>query len=266
MILQRRIALNGIWMDELDNRIVISGIEPGEGRENITATDAASGFGQRITGQRRSTLDIAVRFRIYEHGRNEVGMTERAMLLEKINTWARPGGILTVNYKPGRRLNVVLAQAPGEGSLWDYTKEFAITFRAYAVPYWEDEEASTAEAGGSTATGSGDFLIEGSADTQADVILQNTSGAQNKGCTVTVGGKTMNFSGITLAAEEALVIDHVDGLVRIRIKNGDEYRSAMALRDANSANDFLVPPGAYSFSYSAQRACRMTVNWRNRYL
>lgn len=266
MILQRRIALNGIWLDELDNRIVISGIEPGEGKDNINATDAASGYGQRITGERRSTLDIVVRFRIYEHGKNEAGMTARAQLLENINAWARPGGILTVNYKPNRRLSVVLAQAPGEGSLWDYTKEFALTFRAYAIPYWEDEIMNTAEVGGSTATDSGSFLVEGSADTQADVVLENMSGAQIKGCTVAVGGKTMSFGGLTLAADEALVIDHADGLVRIRVRNGEEYRSVMALREGTSANDFMISPGACDISYTAQRACRMTVGWRNRYL
>ena len=38
MILNRRAALNGVWLDELDNRIVISGIEPGDGKDNITAS------------------------------------------------------------------------------------------------------------------------------------------------------------------------------------------------------------------------------------
>ncbi len=264
MILQRRIALNGIWLDEIDNRITISAIDPGDGRENITAVDAASGFGQRITGQRRSTLDLVVRFRIWEHGKTEAGMIERATLLEKVNAWAKDGGILTLNYKPGRRLNVVLAQAPGEGSLWDYTKEFQLTFRAYSVPYWEDELANSVMIGGNLAADSGSCLIEGSAETQCDVVLENTSGATIKGCTVAVGGQEMAFSGLTIPANGALVIDHVDGLVRIRLKDGDSYTSAMALRDG--ANDFLVKPGTRPISYSAQRACRLAVNWRNRYL
>lgn len=265
MVLQRRVALNGVWLDEIDSRIVISGIEPGDGRENITAVDAASGFGQRITGQRRSTLDLVVRFRIYEHGKTELGMTERATLLEKINAWAAPGGVLTVNYKPGRRLNVILAQAPGEGSLWDYTKEFQLAFRAHSVPYWEDKTESTVQIGGNLAAEDGAFTTEGSAETQADVLLENMSGAICKGCIVAVGGKTMTFSALTLGANEALVIDHKDGLVRIRVRDaGGGYSSAMALREG--ANDFLVAPGAHAISYSAQRACRMTVNWRNRYL
>jgi len=267
MILQRRVALNGIWMDELDDRIVISGIEPGSGKENITATDSAAGYGQRVTGNRRSTLDLVVRFKFMLRSKTEELMAERSQLLEKVNAWAAAGGVLTVNYKPNRQLNVILVQAPGEGSLWDYTKEFSLTFRAYDIPYWEDEEANTAVIGGSTQTDEGACTIEGSANTQADVILENMSGANIKGCTVSVGGKTMAFSQATLAANEALVIDHVNGLVRIRIRSaGGTYTSAMALRESSSADDFMVSPGACALSYSAQRACRMTVSWRNRYL
>ena len=264
MILKRRVALNGIWLDELDNRIIVSGIEPGAGKENITSTDAAAGYGSRITGNRRSTLDMVIRFKLLQRSRTEDNLAERAALLEKVNAWAAPGGILTVNYKPNRRLNVTLVQAPGEGSLWDYTKEFAITFRAYAIPYWEDETENTSTAGGNTQTDSGSFTVDGSAKTQADVILENMSGAQVKGCTVSVGGKTMEFSALTLLANEALVIDHVDGLVRIRVKESDGYRNVMALREG--ADDFMVEPGTETMSYSAQRACKMTVKWRNRYL
>ena len=39
MILRRRVALNGQQLDELDDRIVISGIEDRNGTEQITAQD-----------------------------------------------------------------------------------------------------------------------------------------------------------------------------------------------------------------------------------
>ena len=154
MILTRRAALNGVWLDEIDSRIVISGIEPGDGKENITAVDSAAGYGQRITARWRQTMDIVIRFRMLEHGKDVTGLTERALLLERVNTWAANGGYLTLNYKPNRRVNVILAQPPGEGSLWDYTKEFQLTFRAFEAPYWEEESAKSGTFGGSTASGS----------------------------------------------------------------------------------------------------------------
>ena len=97
MKLTRRVALNGKQLDTVDDRIVISSVEPGDGRENITAVDAASGYGQRVTGNRRSTLDMVVKFRIQEHGRNKDGLQSRAEVLEKVNAWAAAGGVLTVD-------------------------------------------------------------------------------------------------------------------------------------------------------------------------
>ena len=264
MQLKRRVALNGVWLDSVDNRIVVSGIEPADGRENISAVDAASGYGQRITGHRRSTLDMVVRFSIFENGKSVTGMQNRAEVLEKVNAWASPGGLLTVNYKPGRQLRVVLAQAPGEGSLWDYTKEFQITFRAYAIPYWEDSAPDSTKVGSDGTSGSKSVLFGGSADTQTDVELKNMGSSTANAVTVTVDGKTMTFSSLGLVAGESLIIDHVDGLVRIRIKNGSTYRSAMDKR--SGANDLIASPGSRACSYTADQNCRMTVNWRSRYL
>lgn len=267
MYLTRRVALNGVWLDDVDSRIVISGIESGDGKESISATDAASGYGQRITGNRRSTLDVAVKFRLLEHGKDVTGLQARAELLEIVNAWAANGGYLTLNYKPDRRLSVILAQAPGEGALWDFTKEFTMTFRAYGVPYWEQEMARTASTGGGSNTSSATIVVEGSAPTQVDVRLQNTSGQKISYANVMVDDKTMYFNELNLGAGETLVIDHNDGLLRIRIQeNGGAYRSAMALRHTDSANDYMVAPGARAVYFTAQRACRMTASWRARYL
>lgn len=265
MILKRRVALNGVWLDQVDSRIVISSVEPADGKDNISAVDAAAGYGQRITGNRRSTVDMVVKFRILEHGHSGSGQQARAEVLEKINAWAAAGGELTVDYKPGRRLNVILAQAPGEGSLWDYTKEFTLTFRAYAIPYWEDAVASGTSFNASAGTGSRSIIIEGSAKTQCDVSVANTSGQTMNTCSLSVGGQNMSFTGLGLASGETLVIDHVDGLVRIRIRGtGGAYRSAMAMR--TGADDYMVAPGTVTCGYTLEKAGRITVGWRARYL
>lgn len=265
MIMARRVALNGVQLDEVDERIVISAVEPGEANENITSTESAAGYGSRITSGRRGMLDIIVRFRILENGRTEAGMAARAAVLEAVNAWARAGGIMTVNYKPNRRLNVTMEKPATEGSsLWDFSQEYTLAFRAYAIPYWEDENASTVTFGGSSASGSRYITLEGSAKTTCDAEIVNTSGMTINSMTVRVGGNTMTFRSLGLGGSEALVIDHVDGLVRIRIRNGSSYRSAMAAR--TGANDFMSPPGSQYCAYSADRAVRMTVSWRSRYL
>ena len=266
MQLTRRVALNGQQLDAVDSRIVISSVEPQDGRENITAADTAAGFGQRITGRRRSTLDIIVKFRILEKGHSVAGETNRALVLEKVNAWAAAGGVLTTNYKAGRQLNVVLAQAPGEGSLWDYTHEYQITFRAYAVPYWEDSTESTQVIGTDDDSGSESFTVGGSAEAQIDAEIENTSGTTLTSVTLNVSGKFMYFTGLAVADGEKLVIDHVNGLIRIRTTSGTSYADAMAYRTAASVDDLTAAPGARACVYSADQDCTVTVKWRNRYL
>ena len=263
MQMKRRVALNGNQLDEVDSRIVISAVEPGDGRENISAADTAGGFGQRITGRHRSTLDVIVRFRILEHGRSTDGMAAREAVLEKVNAWAAGGGTLTVGYKTGRRLNVVLAQVPGPGSMWDYTKEFQLTFRAYAIPYWEDASQSAAE----IAAGGSNILIRGSAEAQVNAQLTNAGSGAISEATISIGGVIMSFESLGLAAGEVLVIDHTeDGLLRIRINNDGTYRSAMAKRTAGSADDFLIGPGTKNCYCSTDGDAALGLTWRNRYL
>ena len=268
MIWSRRVALNGVQLDEVHDAIVIRSVEPGDGKESLSAVSSAAKYGQRVTGNRRDTLDMVVKFAINIRKDNLAG---RAEVLELVNAWAaraRGGAWLTLNYKTNRRLRVMLVQAPGEGSLWDYTKEFTITFRAYGVPYWEDETATSQRIGGDILAGTGSFALGGSMDAPIDAELLNRSGQTVVNASITIGGVTMSFPALRLGANETLVIDHTDdGLLRIRIRDaGGTYRSAMGLRADSSGDDFILSPGNISASYSAQRACRLTVSWRCRYL
>ena len=209
---------------------------------------------------------MVVKFRLMEHGRDVTALGERAEILEKVNAWAAPGGVMTVNYKTGRQLNVILVQAPGEGSLWDYTKEFTLTFRAYAVPYWEDSTESTETIATADDSGSKNITVVGSAQAQIDFEAVNASGTTVDEITLTAGGKTMSFADLALADGAKLVVDHVDGLVRIRKTSSGAYVDAMANRTADSADDFLVAPGTVACSYTSDQDCTVKVNWRNRYL
>jgi len=267
MQLKRRVALNGVWLDEVDSRIAVSGIEPGDGKENISAADTAGAYGQRVTGNRRTFVDLVVKFRMLERGRSVNGMTERAELLEKVNEWAAGGGWLTLNYKPGRRIGVILAQAPGEGSLWDFSKEFQMTFRAYTVPYWEDTEMQTLRIQNTNSVTRA-VGIPGSARTPLQVEFKNTSGNSIGTFSIAAGGKTVSFSSLALANNETLIIDtDSGGLFRARILNTSSvYRSVLDKRSSGSSDDLVIPPGATSVTMTAQYAGTLTIGYRGRYL
>lgn len=268
MITRKRAALDGVQLDECHEAVVIQGIEPGEGKENISAVSSAAGDGQRVTSQRRDSADVIIRVGL---DIKKTDLQGRSEALEAVNAWAARaarGAWLTAEHKPGRRLRVRLAQAPGEGDLWAWTNEYKITLRAYEVPYWEDEAETTAEIG-SGVTAAGSFTVEGSGPAAPGVELLNISGAEIKRIeSVQIGTEKMGFSGLGLQAGEALVIDTGEtGLLRIRIRSaGGVYRSALAARTPGSDDRFSVLPGTVAASFRSERACRMTVGWRCRYL
>lgn len=261
MQLLHRMALNGAQLDEIDPRIIIKEISGAAGKDTVNTVSSGSGDGTRITQKKRDSVEISVKFSINIH-RNAV--PEREAVLEAVNAWAWRGGWLTVNYKPDRRLYVDEIVLPGEGDMVKWLNEYTITFRARTIPYWMQEAAvSAVSAAGSS--GSGSIQVAGSAKTQADAVLQNVSGALINYCTVVIGGQSMTFSDLGMGSGESLVADHIisggKSLLRLRVGG----RSAMALRTTGSANDFLITPGNNSFSFSAQRACRLTVSVRGRF-
>ncbi len=213
---------------------------------------------------RRDSLDVQIKIAIRQKRDN---LQAREEVIERINAWAAPGGYLTLNYKPGRRLRVRLQQAIGGGDPWEHTGEFTLTFRAYGIPFWEQENAASVSTG-TAGSASASMYIDGSAETVANVELANQSGATINSAEIIAGACRMRFLNLGMGGSESLVIDHdAEGLLRIRIRNGNSYRSAMAKREpGGSADDLFIAPGNRSFSFTAQRACRMTVSVRGRYL
>ena len=260
MVLKRRVALEGVQLDELDERIVISGIDEAAGKDNITAVGNSAGCGQRITGQRRDTLDVTVKFLLRIKNSDMAGREE---LLEKINGWAAEGGWLTLGHRPERRLQVVLAQAPGAGDMFNWTNEYTMVFRAYSVPYWQDSKATTAVSK-TTDNGSVNIDVPGNVMTVADIQVENMSGKAISNVTVNVDGSKMEFKGLSMGGTDSLVIDHVqkDGLFYFRARIG----STSVMGKRTGANDFYVKPGTHKITFKADRAVKLTASVRGRYL
>ena len=258
MQLAHRAALNGAQLDEVDPRIIIKGIEEGAGKESVGSVSLGSADGTRITGKRRDTVEVQVRFSL---NIRRDDLQSRSDLFEAINAWAVKGGYLTVNYKAGRQLYCDEVVLPGAGDQYKRTNEYTITFRAHAIPYWQQDPAVSASTGTGT-RGTGSIPVAGSARTVCDAELQNMSGANIASATIAVGGCSMSFSNLGLGANETLKISHNDkGVLAIQIGT----RSAMARRSDESADDLFADPGNNGFSFSAQRACRLTVSCRGRF-
>jgi hypothetical protein len=263
MVFAHRVSLDGVQLDDVDERIVVQGVESGTGKDSLQLLPRAVD-GQRLSSSRRDSLDISVKFSILLR---KYQMAERVEVLEKVNAWAAAGGMLRVGHKEGRRIRVILAQAPGEGDPWAYDTVYTITFRAVGIPYWEEDTAVQGTSG-EGASGSIVLQVAGSAKTVADVTLENRSGAVINTATVTAGSSRMNFTGLSMAGGESLVIDHdSEGLIRIRIRSASgSWRSILGKRTVDSADDLFLMPGTRTVNYTAQRACQMTAGCRGRFL
>lgn len=241
MIMNRRVALGGTQLDSLDDSIVIRSTDPGVARENVSAVDRMGGIGQRITSEHWSVLEASVTFAIDIPKRQ---LTDRREVFDKVIAWALGKGWLTMNQMPDKRLYVDKVVLPGGGDMWEWTNEYTITFKAYDVPFWQDDEATEATIAAAD-EGSGSITVPGLMETVCDAEITNASGNTIDSMSVTVGSSVMSFTSLGLADEEKLVIGHEGGTLYIRIYTGSSYfRRAMDKRTGSSADDLYVTPGA----------------------
>lgn len=257
MILSKRVALGGVQLDELHERIVVLGVDPGIPEESISTVSRMGGFGQRVTGDHFETLDVTVTYGIDVPKKQ---MELRRQIFEAVNAWARNCGWLTVNWMPNRRMYADKAVLPSSGDMWDWTKKYEIVFRAYNVPFWQDEIPNQA-ARSLISSGSTAVIVGGNVQSVLDVEFRNRSGMQINNFSISAGGNTLVLSNLGLGGSETLAFSHgTDGLLRITAGG----RSVMDRR--TGADDLYVNPGTANVSISTERSGDLTVRNYGRYI
>lgn len=259
MILSRRVALGGVQLDEIHDAVVIRGVDTGVPHETVSAVNRMGGAGQRMTAQHWETLEVAVTYAIDVSMRQ---MELRREIFDAVNSWALRGGWLTTTSQPGKRVWVEKVVVPGPGDLRDWTNDYTITFRAYGVPFWQ-EEVPTPLVIGSVARGNLNMEVKGNVRTVADMTARNISGQVINQMTLGIGDSSFTLSGIALGGAESLVISHTEnGLLQIRAGNRDVYH----LRTPESSDDLYVDPGIRMVRIEIPRAVQLTVRAAGRFV
>lgn len=257
MILSKRVALGGQQLDELHDAIVIRSIDPGVPNESISAVDRMGGAGSRITGDHFSTIDVSVTYAIDIPKRR---MAERRAVFDLVNTWAMNTGWLVTNERPGKKIYIDKAVLPSAGDLWNWTSEYTLVFRAYNVPFWQNEQAALV-ASGTASSGSVWLQVDGNLDTVVDVTFENRSGMTINNFWVQVSGNRITLSSLGLGGSETLRIHHgTDGLLRIQIGSRSVYDRY------TGADDLYTSPGARQVSFGADRAGILTAQCAGRWV
>ena len=268
MRLSRRAALNGNWLDEADERIIIRSIDAGVPHENVQAMNRMSGVGQRVTSEHWETLDVVVTFAINVPNTD---MAARRAVFEAAVGWAMQRGWLTVNYMENRRMHVDKVIIPSAGDLWNWTDEFSITLRAYNLPFWQEANPSRITADGAGNGWSGSILVGGMFQTVADVRFRNTSGSTIPHFAVTTDGNQITLESINLENGETVEFTHEpDGLLRIQKRALNVYgqeiiTSLYGYQRTGGADDLYMNPGTKGVSIRTSRTGSLTVSVAGRY-
>lgn len=257
MILSRRVALNGEYLDELHDWIVIRSIEENMPSESTGTINLMGGIGQRVTDHHWESMEVTVTFGIMINNRD---MLARQALLDAVKIWALQKGWLTVNYRENRRLYVDSVSFESFNH-WNWTEDFTITFTARSVPFWQMETPESVIVNSSSNT-SRTLTVPGMATTVLDVEFVNISGMGIDTVQVSVPGRYIRCTGIGLGPGQTFAISHgADGI--LRITSGG--RSVLANRAEGSHDDLYIAPGARTVSLSATRAGRITFSATGRF-
>lgn len=221
-----QVWLDGLPMHGLDPAIIVTDIMEETASMDVVTHPKASGDGLHVAKRTRQSLSVVVRFCIYEYS-----VTRRKAVMQQIVAWAKAGKYLSINDRPDQRLRVEVDELPTIASAMKWTQELSVTFTAYAMPYWEDEEATTVSvANGGTSS----VYVPGDADR---AVVNATITPTATTVTVQAGNTSITLEGVTKAVE----ISHGDDGI-LRIVSGGE--GIMAARAPESDDELTVTPGA----------------------
>lgn len=265
MILSKRVRLGGVNLDEVDESIVIRGLDPGTPEEDSVTGDKMGGFGLRLVRTRYRRLEAGVTFAIDIPKRE---MARRREVFDAVLSWVQKRGSnwLVFEYMPKRRMYVDQVILPNAGDVWDWTAEYTIRFIAYYVPFWESNTGDTPITEKTVKTDRDPFSLEigGTAPSVLDILFKNISGKTNTDVTIKAGGNTMTFKGVNLADNECLMVDHTrQATVRARAvflnAKGNITSSRNVYPLLSGADDLVVEPGTISVDVKGKRTGQLTV-------
>ena len=217
---------------------------------NITSTSAkpVSGLGAYISNRSRDALRVTIEFELYIYD-----PVMRQAACADVVRWAN-GTALKVSDRPGQVLQVVCDDPPAISSALRWTDTLAVSFLAYETPYWV-ADAPVSVTANNTST---NLYVPGNvpntlAKARVDAVI--TAGSAITSATVTVNGKTISLSGISVGSGSTIVFSHDESGI-LSIKTGST--SLLDKRTAASADDLLADCGAVN-TFASNRNCTFSV-------
>lgn len=279
------VTIGSVALSTLSDKIYIRDIIEEPYEEEIFKASKAYYAGQRVSKKVRRALSVRVVFVVRERNPQK-----RAEIFDSIASWAESDRTLYVNYRTitrvtesgytyteGRRLSrVVVTEPPAITSANKWTKDVAITFTAFDVPYWEDESKYGYSFAANTLDifsrylYSGNIYNRGTAESPVTMRITNDSSSQLQSMNIRCGKSWFYFENLDIDPGAGLEIDYDsdNGILKILERRSDGLLGGnkMPCRTAESQDDLMISPGAVSVQVSANVAVSGYFYCRGRYL
>ena len=249
-------ALDGVELSAIAPEIIVTDITHNAPVREVRASDIAGRNGKLYTRTVTSSAGVTVSFEIHTPD-----VRRRAAIMEDVQRWAMPGGVLTTSDRPDRVLRVVCESLPIIGSAQKWTGTCSIGFVAYAVPFWEDEAPRRVTISGN---GSKSLFAPGfAAPASVEAAVKNTGSSAISSVKLTAGDTSMTFIGISLSSGQTMTLAHdARGLLTARIGGA----SVLDKRTAASSDELELEPGKNAtLSVATNGTSSTTFEVRGRY-
>ena len=251
------VGLDGVELSAIAPEIIVTDITHNAPVREVRASDIAGRNGKLYTRTVTSSTGVTVSFEIHTPD-----VRRRASLMEEVQRWAMPGGVLTTSDRPDRVLRVVCESPPTIGSAQKWTGVCSIGFVAYAVPFWEDETPRRVSI---TGNGSKTLFVPGfAAPAGVEAKVTNTGSSSISSVTLTAGETSMTFAGVAVEAGKTMTIAHdMRGLLTARI----DGTSVLDKRTPESSDELELDPGKHAtLSVTTDGTASTTFEVRGRYV
>lgn len=227
-------AINGTWISEIDDRIVVVDVLGEEPQNRVLTMQRAHNHGLRYIRTMRESLSATIRFAIWEQD-----VAIRNDILRRVQQWAAAAmndvAVLEINDRRGQQLYVRASEIPvGGAAKWSETLD--VVFTAFELPYWMDAEFTTIRV-----SSKGRFFVPGFGEAFCEAELTNAGSETITTATLSVGDAFITFEAINLEPAGKLVISY-DRMGRMSARIGET--SILANRTPQSADDLIVLCGA----------------------
>lgn len=238
MISRYEAWLDGVALSSISPDILILDIEHAPANIRTDTFTTAKRNGSRIHRRYYDRASVTIRFAIRKYGIND-----RQSVCSDVVRWAKGGGVLQTNDRNGQRLRCICEAFPVVQSAMKWTDPFAVTFSAYALPFWEEEEQSVLQLTGTS--GEGELYVPGNVD-DAMVEASISANAALSSLTLSANGRTMTLSGLSVASGGVVVLTYDDEMIQSIKAN-----SVSILDKRSGVDDLLAVSGMNSFAFTA---------------